>query len=100
MYGCHLWANYSKSSLSKLKVAYNCICRHLMKLDRYDSMSNFMVSSHIKTLPEIRRNYMYGFCTRLCTSENSVISTILNSMTFQGGVMFKEWLHNLFSMVT
>ena len=97
MYGCHLWAKYSKSSYSKLKVAYNCICRHLMKLSRYDSMSNFMVSSHIKTLPEIRRTYMYGFYTRLCSSDNSVINTIFNSMSFQKGAIFNEWLYKLFS---
>jgi len=39
MYGCHLWSNFLKVSYNKVKVAYNNICRYLMKLGRMESMS-------------------------------------------------------------
>lgn len=98
LYGSQLWSSYLKSSCHKLKVAYNNICRFFMKLDRRDSISTFMVTNHVKTLPEIIRNYMFGFYTRLSVSDNLIVSTIFNSLFFMSGKLFQEWKDKLFSL--
>ena len=70
MYSCHLWSVYLKSSYSKLRVAYNNICRYMLNLDRYCSKSTYMVENGIKTTQEIIRNYMYSFYTKLSDCDN------------------------------
>ncbi len=98
MYGCHLWSDFRKASNNKLKVAYNSICRYLMKLDRMDSMSLFMVSNHIKTLPELVRKCLYGFYVRLSVCDNRLINTIFKSTFFMQSNTFDQWSKNLFAL--
>ena len=96
LYASQLWSRYIKSSTRKLKVAYNNVCRYLFKLDRYSSMSAFMVKKGLKTLSEVIRNYMFSFYTRICNCDNMVIDTILNSSFFLGSIHLQEWICQLF----
>ena len=96
LYASHLWSSYMKSSSKKLKVAYNNVCRYLFRLDRYSSISMFMVEKGVKTLPEVIRNYMYSFYSRICSSENMIVVTILNSTPFLNSNHLQEWKDKLF----
>ena len=74
IYGCHLWTRYTQSSMRSVKVAYNCIYRHVFNLSRYESISSSMVSSGINTVSERIRKCLYGFYTRLLESDNAIIA--------------------------
>ncbi len=100
MYGCHLWSNFLKVSYNKVKVAYNNICRYLMKLGRMESMSTFMIYNQLFTFQELIRKCSYGFYMRLCSSDNVIIRAIFYSMQFLGSKLNAQWCKNLYTCDT
>jgi len=63
-----------------------------------DSMSLFMVTNHIKTLPELVRKCLYGFYVRVSVCDNRLINTIFKSTFFMQSNTFDQWSKNLFAL--
>ena len=82
MYGSQLWCNFSKSTLQKLKVAFNNVLRKLFNIKCGQSISEICVHSNIDSFNVILRKTYYQFRVRLFDSCNSFISTLVNSVFF------------------
>lgn len=99
MYTAHLWQNFRKSSMQKLKVAYNDGLRLLLKVPRWSSASQMFVSVGVTTYSAVLRNLMYKCLCRLSDSANGIISTMTNpalsSVRFFSN-MWKHWRTSLY----
>ena len=79
MYCSHLWQSYKKATLNKLKVTYHNALRKLFGLQWDCSASNMFVSRHLTGFDALVRKYMAGFVNRLSTSQNPIMTTLVNS---------------------
>ena len=70
LYCSHLWHIYTKTQLNKLRITYNNALRRLFNLHPRCSASAMFAYSHMPSLDEIRRKYVYRFIQRLnCTEK-------------------------------
>lgn len=97
MYCSHLWSNYKKSTLQKLKVSYHNGLRWLLNLPRDCSASNMLVSRHLPTFDSVRRNYMSGFVHRLQHSCNQMVHNIVTPQWYLSSTLGGEVLSKLFT---
>ena len=59
LYCSHLWYIYTKTQLNKLRITYNNALRRLFNLHPRCSVSAMFAYSHMPSMDEIRRKYMY-----------------------------------------
>jgi hypothetical protein len=97
MYCSHVWSNYKKSTLNKLKVSYHNALRWLLKLPPDCSASNMLVSRHLPSFEAVRRNYMSGFVTRLQSTENVMMQAIATPGWFMSSKLGGEVLVHLYA---
>ena len=90
-YGCPLWCNSSVESRRRLKVAYNCVFRVLLKLEHRTSMSFNFIQHDVLHSDVLIRKAIVGFMARVTVSDNILISTIFNSMYYLDSTMYKHW---------
>ena len=76
LYTAHLWCNYSKGKMNKIKVAYNDALRIFLKYPRWESASHLFVSSNVPTFNALLRNFIYKFICRLYRSKNGIIMSL------------------------
>ena len=76
MYCSHLWSNYKKSTLSKIRVTYNNALRKLLRLPYNCSASNMFVVRCIPTFEAVRRKYLHSFKQRLMSTNNLIIQQL------------------------
>ena len=97
LYCCSLWCCFNPNSLLKLKVAHNNILRQFYKLQGGPgtSISHHFVTMDIPNLDVIRR-LVYSLYSRVFSSPNIIVTSIVNSMYFRESIMFNEWLKVLF----
>ena len=79
LYCSHLWHIYTKAQLKKLRITYNNALRRLCNLHHRCSASAMFVYSHMPSLDEIHRKYMYRFIQRLNSTNNSILLCFMSS---------------------
>ena len=89
VYASHCWANFRRSSMSKLTVAFNNCFRRFMHYPRFCSASGMFAHNRTRSLPEILRKCVFSFRNRLLTSSNTVICSLLHASSFKS----RLWLH-------
>ena len=78
LYCAQLWSSYKKSSMQRLRVAYNDAMRILLKIPRGGSASQMFVTSGVSTFHALLRNLMFKFMKRLEESRNGIIVVLVN----------------------
>ena len=96
-YGCTLWAKFYDYNINKLVVAYKQIFRAFFKRERKDT-SRQMLDINIDSYGVILRKLVYGFRTRVFSSNNIVVAIIANSVFFRSSHIFKHWTKVLFNL--
>ena len=91
LYASSLWNKYTVTAVNKVKSAYNKVFRHFMKLDRYDSISTYMVKCDVDTFDMILRNLVFSLRSRLLINENTLIRVIIGCQYFYSSSIFKRW---------
>lgn len=81
-YGGHLWTMFKKESMTKVKVAFNDVFRHLFTIKRGSSISCIFVQNNIDSFFTLLRKSAFNFRNRLMKSENAIINTITSSVFF------------------
>lgn len=92
-YTDHLWFNYGKASLQKLKVAYNDSMRILLKRPWWCSASEMFVVAGVNTLQAISRKFISEFINLLNSSENEVIMALTSINLSTTRYQSKIWKH-------
>ena len=75
-YCSYLWAQYKKSSLSKIRVAYNDFYRKILNVSHRSSASEMYTNNNIPNFKSIIRRDIYSFTTRVKSSTNILMCTI------------------------
>ncbi len=98
MYTAHLWCCYRKSSMQRLRVAYNDGLRLLLQVPRWHSASQLFVKCNIPNCEALLRNLMYNFMCRLEDSENSIIKALTSpkSCLRYSSKLRKHWQDSLY----
>ena len=71
-----LWTHYKKSTHSKLRVVFNNVYRHILKLPPRSSASTMYPVNHIDSFEILVRKRVVCFTELLKVSEHSIISCI------------------------
>ena len=88
---CTVWANYSKASFSKLRVAYNNVYRHLLGYKKRDSASMMLVGNGVDSFTTIIRKYVYRFMNRVVSSSNAIVKCLSDNYTVKSSTMWMTW---------
>ena len=87
----YLWSNCSVKSFNRIRVAYNRVFRILMKLEYRTSMSAAFISYNVNHFNVLFRNAIFGFIKRIWRSDNSIVSTVVNSSYFSYSKLNNFW---------
>ncbi len=79
MYCTHLWTSHKKSSLYNLKISYHNALRKMFGLRRDCSAGHMFVSRILTGFDALRRKYTYRFQSRLSSSNNCIIKSVVSS---------------------
>lgn len=79
LYTCQLWWCYKNATIKKLYVAYNNAFRLLMNLPRGCSASGMFATNNVSSCQAIIRNLVFRFRSRVDSSENTIIKSVLSS---------------------
>ena len=90
-YCSHLWANYSKASFTKLRVAYNNVYRHLLGYKKRDSASMMLVGNVVDSFTTIIRKYVYRFMNWVVSSSNAIVKCLSDNYTVKSSTMWMTW---------
>ena len=97
IYMSSVWCNFSKSTKSRVRVAYNNCYRAFMNVSRRESISGQYVSNGVNTFIILDRKYMYSSLKRIMESSNILINTVVSSTYFvHKSRIFNEWNDKLF----
>ena len=79
-YCCSLWTNYTHNAIQRMKVCHNNILRHFISVERSASVSQQFVKNGLNNFNVLRRKFVFSLWKRVMTSQNSLVSTIVNSV--------------------
>jgi hypothetical protein len=96
VYCGHLWGTFTKSSYTKVNVAYRRILKSFMKLDNATSISQTMLLYNINSLDVLLRKSVHNFLNRLLLSDNAIINVVTNSLFYYDSSVYKRWLKILY----
>ena len=88
-YGATLWSSYRTLVRRKSIVSFKQVFRSLFKCQR-EKTSELMVALNIDTHNVILRKLVFSFKSRLFSSENVILTTIVNSLFFNSSSIYKE----------
>ena len=91
VYCSALWANYSVSLMSKIKVIYNNIMRKLVNVPVYSSASFMFASLRVKSFQELRRSTSFSLMQRVLNSNNSMIIALRTSDAKLSSKLWQMW---------
>ena len=92
IYGIHLWADFTPSTLDKVRVAYNNVFRAFMSVDRRSSVSAAFVQKGINHFNVLYRKAVYGFKSRLFDCSNSIVQNVIQSPFFiYKSKLYTQW---------
>ena len=86
----YLWTQFNKSTISKIRVAYNDLYRKILHVSRRSSASEMFVKNNIPSFESLLRKESFSFTSRLKCSSNAIISTI-ESFWILKYVIWKPW---------
>ena len=92
LYSSQLWCNFNKSTLKRLQRAYNYVFRKLMQLDREESMSSKLVYYYVDGFKAMWQKLICGFRIRIYRSNNLLIQTVINSISFLSSKLNNVWI--------
>ena len=96
LYCASLWCNYTASSFSRIKVAYNNIFRMLLSVKRREVYGAY-VRFNVDSFQVVLRKSIYTFIQRLLKSNNCLISNIVTSLSFiSGSTLYTQWMTMLY----
>ena len=72
----YLWTQFNKSTISKIRVAYNDLYRKILHVSRRSNASEMFVKNNIPNFESLLRKETFSFTSRLKCSSNAIISTI------------------------
>ena len=78
-YCSYFWTIYKKTTYSKIRVADNNVYRKILDMPKRGSASTMFVSNGIPNFEALIRKSIFSFNSRLQTSCNSLICTIVQS---------------------
>ena len=95
-----LWTNillrtFSKCSI-ELRITYNNALRRLFNLHPRCSASAMFAYSHMPSLDEIRRKYMYRFIQRHNCTENLILLCFMSSTNMLTSSIWRQWYRCLY----
>ena len=96
LYCAALWCNFKQSIFSRVRVSHNNVFRAFFKLCRRCSVSQEFVLRNIPNIDVIRRKLVYSILSRVNSSNNVLIKTILDMSFFTDSEMFKTWMKIVF----
>ena len=91
MYCSHLWFNFTKRRMNRLRVSYNNSMRRLFNLHYRCSASAMFVYGNISSFGELRRKYIYNFIQRINCSSNSIIQCLTVSTSVWRCPIWRHW---------
>ena len=91
MYCSHLWFNFTKRRMNRLRVSYNNSMRHLFNLHYRCSASAMFVYGNISSFGELRRKYIYNFIQRINCASNSIIQCLTVSTSVWRCPIWRHW---------
>jgi len=96
-YGAPLWSCFNIESMRLLKVAYNRIFRILLGLDHMTSMTTSFISRGLNPFCVVVRKNICSFRSRILSSDNNLLKTIVESMYFTSSKLTKRWNKTVFN---
>ena len=90
----YFWTNYKKTTLSKLRVAYNNVYRKILGVSRRSSASAMFVTNDIPNFEAFFRKSIYSFTTRISFSSNNLICAIKQSWVMK--TIWKMWEEKMY----
>ena len=72
LYCCQFWYSACKTTMNKLRIAYNDSLRRLWNSPKYNSATEMFVCLNIPSFGELLRKSIFNFSTRLNCNNNSV----------------------------
>ena len=89
-YCSYLWTQFHKSTISKIRIAYNDLYRKILHVSRRSSASEMFVKNNIPNFESLLRKESFSLTARLKCSSNAIISTI-ESCWILKYVIWKRW---------
>ncbi len=96
LYCSHLWHIYTKTQFNTLRITYNNALRRLFNMHPRYSASAMFAYSHMPSLDEIRRKYMYTFIQRLNRTDNSILLCFMSSTNMLTSSIWRQWYRCLY----
>ena len=96
VYCAPLWTRYICESFRQITVAYNRVFRVLFGLRHRISVSGALIQRGLNPFTVLFRKYIVSFRSRLLSSKNTLIKTIMNSLYFMHSTQFVKWSQIIF----
>ena len=88
LYCSQLWQNFTKSTMSRLRAAYNNAYRIMHNIPRFVSVRQYQVEDCVFTFDALYRRLLWSFTNRCLSSSNSLLQCLWNSE-----VLFRTGFH-------
>ena len=89
-YCCSLWSHYKSSTFKRIHIAHNNIFRAIFR-PQQRSISQCFVEHNVPNFLVIRRKLIFSLQHRLFSSQNVLVSTVINSMYFNNSDTSQNW---------
>ena len=91
MYACQLWSKYTRTSMKRLRAAYNNAYRIMHYIPINVSVRPHQVSQCVTTFDAVLRNNFYRFFIRCTSSSNFFIRSLQMSDAFYKSSFFLNY---------
>ena len=91
MYASHIWCNFKKSCMQRLRAAYSFGCRALYNLPWRVSVSSHQVHCNIPTFEALLRKNTYLFLQRCRKSNNIWLCALMQSDCLYSSLFFEHY---------
>jgi hypothetical protein len=86
MYCSALWVCHNTAVMNRLRVLYNNSYRWLMQKPRESSASEMFVNDNVLTFDALRRTSIYGLCSRLLHSKNTLVQAVQHTTAMRSKI--------------
>ena len=91
IYACGLWSKYKIASYAKVKISHNDIFRNMLNVPRWESASMLFVTHNVNNLDSVVRKSYHSLMTRVLTSSNPIISSLVRSEVRVHSRLWHRW---------
>ena len=96
IYCCSLCSNFNMVALNRIRVNYNNILRNLVSVPPFTSASQLFSVLDLKGFQKLRRRTSYSLMTRLKSSRNNLVCTIIYSEARLKSRIWDSWITLLY----